>query len=45
MLAAAAFASVTVLSACTLFSYTPTPLPSEPPNPPTDHQRLAGEAQ
>ena len=33
MLAAAAFASVTVLSACTLFSYTPTPLPSEPPNP------------
>ena len=32
MLAVATFASVTVLSACT-FSYTPTPLPSEPLNP------------
>jgi polar amino acid transport system substrate-binding protein len=33
VLTLATFASVTVLSACTLFSYTPTPLPSPPPNP------------
>ena len=33
VLTLATFASVTVLSACTLFSYAPTPLPSPPPNP------------
>ena len=33
VLTLATFASVTVLSACTLFSYTPTPLPSEPSTP------------
>jgi polar amino acid transport system substrate-binding protein len=33
VLTLATFASVTVLSACTLFSYTPTPLPTPPPDP------------
>jgi polar amino acid transport system substrate-binding protein len=31
LLAIAAAASITALSACTLFSYSPTPLPSQPP--------------